>query len=64
MVTRVTPWSWGTSNGTFVTKHVGDIEIAFVDYSESKKVRLRLMKYARMEGVSSPAFGARNVNKI
>ena len=41
MVTRVTPQSWGTSNGTIVTKHVGDIKIAFVEYSESKKVRLR-----------------------
>jgi hypothetical protein len=42
MVTRVNPRSWGTSNGTFVTKHVGDIGMAFVDYSESKKLRLRL----------------------
>ena len=41
MVKRVTPRSWGTSNGTFVTKCVRDIEIAFVDYSESKKIRLR-----------------------
>ena len=40
MVERVTPQSWGTSNWTFTTKQVGDIEIAFVDYSESKRVRL------------------------
>jgi hypothetical protein len=41
IVKRVTPRSWGTSNGTFITKSVGDIEIAFVDYSNSKRVRLR-----------------------
>jgi hypothetical protein len=41
MVKRVTPRTWGTSNGTFATKQVGDIEIAFVDYSKSKRVRLR-----------------------
>ncbi len=32
----------GTSNGTFVTNKVGDIEISFVEYSASKKVRLQL----------------------
>ncbi len=36
---RVFPQSWGTSNGTFVTDKVGDIEISFVEYSASKKVR-------------------------
>ncbi len=41
MVERVTPQSWGTSNWTFTTKQVGDIEIAFVDYSKSKRVWLR-----------------------
>jgi hypothetical protein len=33
---------WGTSNGTFVTDRVGDIEISFVEYSASKKVHLQL----------------------
>jgi hypothetical protein len=33
--------SWGTSNGTFVTDMVGDIEISFVEYLASKKVRLQ-----------------------
>jgi hypothetical protein len=33
--------SWGTSNGTFITDKVGDIEISFVEYSASKKVRLQ-----------------------
>ncbi len=41
VVKRVVPQSWGTSNGTFVTVRVGDIEISFVEYSASKKVRLQ-----------------------
>jgi hypothetical protein len=40
-VKRVVSQSWGTSNGTFVTDRVGDIEIPFVEYSASKKVRLQ-----------------------
>ncbi len=32
---------WGTSNGTFVTDKVGDIEISFVECSTRKKVRLQ-----------------------
>jgi hypothetical protein len=42
IVKRVVPQSWGTSNGTFITNKVGDIEISFVEYSASKKVRLQL----------------------
>ena len=37
----VVPQSWGTSNGTFVTDKVGNIEISFVEYSASKKVHLQ-----------------------
>ncbi len=40
-VKRVVPQSWGTSNGTLVTDRVGDIEISFVEYSASNKVRLQ-----------------------
>jgi hypothetical protein len=40
-VKRVVPQLWGTSNGTFVTDRVGDIEISFVEYLASKKVRLQ-----------------------
>jgi hypothetical protein len=40
-VNRAVPESWGTSNGTFKTKKVGDIEFFFVNYSASKKVHLR-----------------------
>ncbi len=41
VVKRVVPQSWGTSNGTFVTDRVGNIEISIVEYSASKKVRLQ-----------------------
>jgi hypothetical protein len=37
----VVPQSWGTSNSTFVTDKVGNIEISFVEYSASKKVCLQ-----------------------
>jgi hypothetical protein len=48
IVKRVVSQSWGTSNGTFVTDKVGDIEISFVRYSASKKVRLQpdLVEYS------------------
>jgi hypothetical protein len=35
---RVVPQSWGTSNSTFITDNVGDIEISFAKYLASKKV--------------------------
>ncbi len=41
IVKRVVPQLWGTSNGTFVTDKVGNIEIFFVEYSASKNVRLQ-----------------------
>jgi hypothetical protein len=41
VVKWVVPQSWGTSNGTFVTGKVGNIEISFVEYSASKKVCLQ-----------------------
>ncbi len=37
---RAVPESWSTSNGTFKTKKVGDVELSFVEYSASKKVHL------------------------
>ncbi len=40
VVKRIVPQSWGISNATFVTDKVGNIEISFVEYSASKKVRL------------------------
>ncbi len=41
IVKRVVPQLWGNSNGTFITNKVGNIEISFVKYSASKKVRLQ-----------------------
>jgi hypothetical protein len=41
VVKQVVPQSWGTSNGTFVTDRVVDIEISFVEYLASKKVHLQ-----------------------
>jgi hypothetical protein len=41
IVKQVIPQSWGTFNCTFITDSVGDIEISFVEYSASKKVRLQ-----------------------
>jgi hypothetical protein len=41
VVNRAVPESWGTSNGTFITKKVGEIELSFVNYSISKRVHLR-----------------------
>jgi hypothetical protein len=35
---QVAPQLWGTSNGTFITDMVGDIEISLVEYTASKKV--------------------------
>jgi hypothetical protein len=42
VIKRAVSQSWGTSKakGLFVTDKVGDIEIAFVEYSSSKKVLL------------------------
>ncbi len=37
---RAAPQSWGTSNGTFLTKKVGEIDISFAEYSISKAVHL------------------------
>jgi hypothetical protein len=50
------PQSWGTSNGTFVTDKVGDIEISFVEYSASKKVHLQpdIVKYS--PGEQAPMY--------
>ncbi len=42
VVKQVVRQSWGTSNGTFITDRVGDIEISFVEYLASKKVCLQL----------------------
>jgi hypothetical protein len=37
---RAVPQLWGTSNGTFITKKVGEITLSFVEYSASKSINL------------------------
>jgi hypothetical protein len=39
-VSRAVPESLSTSNGTFNTKKVGEVELSFVEYSSSKKMQL------------------------
>ncbi len=53
---RVVSQLWGTSNGTFLTDKVGDIEISFVEYSASKKVCLQpdIVKYS--PGKQAPMY--------
>ena len=40
VVSRAVPESWSTSNGTFKTKKVGEVELSFIKYSARKKVHL------------------------
>jgi hypothetical protein len=49
IVSRAIPESWSTSNGSFKTKMVGEIELSFVENSASKKVRLRpdIVEYSK-----------------
>jgi hypothetical protein len=56
IVKRVVPQSWGISNSTFVTDKVGDIEISFVEYSASKKVRLQLDIVEYSLGYQTPMY--------
>jgi hypothetical protein len=53
---RVVPQSWGTSNSTFITDKVSDIQISFVEYSASKKVHFKLdiIEYSR--GDQAPMY--------
>jgi hypothetical protein len=49
VVSRAVPKSWSTSNGTFKTKKVGEVELSFIEYSASKKVHLHpdVVEYPR-----------------
>ncbi len=49
VISRAVPESWSTSNGTFKTKKVGEVEFSFVEYSASKKVHLHpdIVEYPR-----------------
>jgi hypothetical protein len=48
IVRRAVPESWGTSNGTFQAKKVGDVKISFVDYSDSEMIQFNpyIVEYA------------------
>ena len=47
---------WGTSNGTFETKKVGEIDIFFVEYSLSKSVHLTPDIVEYDTGANSPLY--------
>jgi hypothetical protein len=68
IVSRAVPESWSTSNGTFKTKKVGEIELSFVNYSASKKVHLRLdiVKYSKggPEPLYNLTIGKQTLNDI
>ncbi len=53
---RAAPKSWGTSNGTFQTKKVGDIDISFAEYSISKSVHLTPDIVEYDPGASKPLY--------
>ncbi len=52
----VVPQSWGTSNGTFVTNKLGDMEISFVEYSASNKVCLQRVIVQYSLGEQAPIY--------
>jgi hypothetical protein len=52
----VVPQLWGTSKGTFITDRVGDIEISFVEYLASKKVRLQPDIVENSQGDQAPMY--------
>jgi hypothetical protein len=56
IVKRVVAQSWGTSNGTLITDRVGNIEISFVEYLTSKKVRLQLDIVEYIQGYQAPMY--------
>jgi hypothetical protein len=56
VVKQIVPQSWGTFNGTFVTDKVGDIEIFYVEYLASKKVRLQPDIKEYSPGDQAPMF--------
>ncbi len=53
---RAVPQSWGTSNGTFITKKVGEISLSFVEYSASKSINLVPDKVEYEAGASEPLY--------
>ncbi len=53
---KAVPESWGTSNGTFTTRKVGDIELSFINYPISKRVHLHPDIVEYVEGGPKPLY--------
>ncbi len=53
---RAVPQSWGTSNGTVITKKVGEITLSFVEYSASKSIKLIPDIIEYKAGASAPLY--------
>jgi hypothetical protein len=53
---RAAPQLWGTSDGTFQTKKVGEIDISFAEYSISKSVHLTPDIVEYDPGASKPLY--------
>ena len=53
---RAVPQSWGTSNGTFITKKVDEITLSFVEYSASKSIKLIPDIVEYKAGASEPLY--------
>ncbi len=56
VIYRAVPQAWDTSNGTLVTDKVGNIETAFVDYANSKRVHLALDIVKYKPGLDTPMY--------
>jgi len=65
---RAVPQSWGTSNGTFKTKKVGEITLSFAEYSLSKSVHLTPDIVEYNAGATAPLYdliiGKQTLHKI
>ena len=53
---RAAPQSWGTSNGTFITKKVDEITLSFVEYSASESIKLIPDIVEYKAGASEPLY--------
>ncbi len=53
---RAVPHSWGTSNGTFKTKKVGEITLSFIEYSLSKSAHLTPDIVEYEAGATAPLY--------
>ncbi len=56
IVKRAVPESLNTSNGTFKTKKVGEVELSFVKYSARKKVHLHPNIVEYFKGEPPPLY--------